>query len=168
MALSMHQASLPVLVHMLKSLKAVIGKAEAHVAARKLDPNSLLAFRLYPDMYPFTRQVQLATDFAKGAGARLSGQEVPRYEDVEQTFEELEARIDKTVAFLEGVDPRALDGSETREITLTVGGKPMPFQGADYLFRFVLPNFYFHLATAYDILRHNGVEVGKRDFLGRA
>ena len=167
MALSMHQASLPVLLHMLKALKAVIEKAEAHVAARKLDPSALLAFRLYPDMYPFTRQVQLASDFAKGAGARLAGQEVPRYDDTEQTFEELKARIDKTVAFLEGVDPRALDGSETREITLTVGGKPMPFQGADYLFRFVLPNFYFHLATAYDILRHNGGEVGKRDFLGR-
>ncbi|MGE4247351.1 MAG: DUF1993 family protein [Parvibaculaceae bacterium] len=164
----MHQASLPVLVHMLKALKTVIGKAEAHVAARKLDPDALLAFRLYPDMFTFRRQVQLATDFAKGAGARLSGQEVPKYDDTEQTFDELKARLDKTMAFLEGIDPKALEGSESREVTLNIGGKPMPFQGADYLFHFVLPNFYFHLATAYDILRHNGVEIGKRDFLGRA
>lgn len=167
MSFTIHQASIPAFIHMLKAMRAILDKTEAHVEARKIDPEALTAFRLYPDMYNFTRQVQLATDFAKGAGARLAGLPVPRYEDTEKTFPDLKARVDKTVAFLEGIEASALDGAETREITLSVGRTPMTFSGTEYLVYFVLPNFHFHLTTAYDILRHNGVEIGKRDFMGQ-
>jgi hypothetical protein len=167
MPFSIHEASIPAFVRMLGAMKAILDKAEAHVAARKIDPEALTSFRLYPDMFNFARQVQLATDFAKGAGARLAGLPVPKYEDTEKTFPELRARIDKTIAFLEGIGKEALDGAEAREVTLRVGGADRTFKGADYLVNFALPNFYFHLTTAYDILRHNGVEIGKRDFMGQ-
>jgi len=167
MSVTIYQVSIPVFVRMLTAMRGVLDKAEAHVAARKIDPDALISYRLYPDMFPFSRQVQLATDFSKGAAARLAGMEVPKYEDTERTFPELKARIDKTLAFLGGIGETALEGSEGRQITLRVGGGDMTFSGADYLLYFVLPNFYFHLTTAYDILRHNGVEIGKRDFVGR-
>jgi hypothetical protein len=162
----MYDASVPVFVRMLGNLKGILQKAEAHATARKIDPNALLADRLYPDMFAFARQVQLSTDFAKGAGARLAGVEVPKYEDTEATFSDLSKRIDKTIGFLRGLKKESYEGSETREVTLSIGGQPTKFEGLNYLLNFALPNFYFHMTTAYDILRHNGVEIGKRDFIG--
>ena len=126
----------------------------------------LLNWRLAPDMFPLTRQIQIAADFAKGTTARLAGAEVPKYADDENSFAALKARIAKTVKFVEGLAPKHFDGSESRDITLTVGGQELHFKGEPYLVHFALPNFYFHAATAYDILRHCGVEIGKRDFIG--
>ena len=151
---------------MLKSLSANIDKAAAHAKAKGLEPADLTDARLAPDMLPFSRQVQIATDHAKGAAARLSGRENPKYEDTESTFEELKARIAKTIAFVSGVPAAEIDGSEEREVTLMIGGQPRTMRGQHYLFHSVLPNFFFHVTTAYDILRHKGVEIGKRDFLG--
>jgi len=162
----MSQASQPVLLQMLKSLSANIDKAAAHAKAKGLEPADLTDARLAPDMLPFSRQVQIATDHAKGAAARLSGRENPKYEDTESTFEELKARIAKTIAFVSGVPAAEIDGSEEREVTLMIGGQPRTMRGQHYLFHSVLPNFFFHVTTAYDILRHKGVEIGKRDFLG--
>ncbi|MBX6323532.1 MAG: DUF1993 domain-containing protein, partial [Rhodospirillaceae bacterium] len=150
----------------LPALSATPHTAAAPAAARKIEPAVLLGARLYPDMFPFTRQVQLASDFAKGAGARLAGLEVPRYEDTETTFDELKARIGRTLDFLDGLKPAQFEGAEEREIALTIAGQPIRFKGLGYLTGFALPNFYFHAATAYDILRHCGVEIGKRDFMG--
>ena len=166
MAISMYQASVPVFQKMLKNLDGVLDKAVASAEARKFDPAVLLNARLAPDMYAFTRQVQIATDHAKGAVARLAGAEPPRYEDTEQSFDELRARIAKTIAFVESLSPEKIDGSEQRPIALRVGGKDWSFTGQDYLLGFALPNFYFHLVTAYNILRHNGIEIGKGDYLG--
>ncbi|GAB3472811.1 DUF1993 domain-containing protein [Massilia terrae] len=167
MSISMYEAAVPVFRQMLESLSAVLDKAEAHAAARKIDTAALLQARLYPDMFPLTRQVQIAADFAKGASARLAGVEVPRYDDTEQTFGELKQRIAKTLAFIDTLPREAIEHSEEREINLTVGGNPMQFKGQQYLLRYALPNFYFHTTTAYAILRHNGVEIGKRDFIGK-
>lgn len=167
MSISMYEAAVPVFRQMLDSLSAVLDKAEAHAAARKIDTAALLQARLYPDMFPLTRQVQIAADFAKGASARLAGVEVPRYEDTEQTFGELKQRIAKTLAFIDTLPREAIEHSEEREINLTVGGNQMQFKGQQYLLRYALPNFYFHTTTAYAILRHNGVEIGKRDFIGK-
>jgi len=166
MTISMYTASTPRLANTLKNLSAILTKAEAHAEARKIDPTVLLAARLYPDMLPLTRQVQIACDTAKGAVARLAGLDAPRHEDTETTFAELQQRIAKVVAFIESVSPQQIDGSEERKITLTLRGQDTVFSGLQYLTGFVLPNFYFHTVTAYDILRHNGVEIGKRDFLG--
>jgi hypothetical protein len=166
MPLSMTQASLPALTQYLKAFSAVLDKAEAHAAARKIDPGVLLQARLYPDMFPFVKQVQIACDFAKGAAARLAGLDVPGYEDTEKTFPELKARIAKTLAFVMSVDPKLIDGSEARDITLKIAGNPLTIKGQPYLITFALPNFYFHLSVAYAILRHCGVELGKRDFMG--
>ena len=166
MTISMYTASTPRLANTLKNLSAILTKAEAHAEARKIDPTVLLAARLYPDMLPLTRQVQIACDTAKGAVARLAGLDVPKHEDTEKTFAELQQRIAKVVAFIESVSPQQIDGSEERKITLTLRGQDTVFSGLQYLTGFVLPNFYFHAVTAYDILRHNGVEIGKRDFLG--
>ena len=166
MSISMYDASVPVFRQMLTSLSAILDKAEAHATDRKIDPAALLQARLYPDMFPLTRQVQIAADFAKGACARLAGVEVPRYEDTEQTFGELKERLAKTLAFIEGLPREAIANSEEREITLTVAGNPMEFKGQDYLLHWGLSHFYFHATTAYAILRHNGVEIGKRDFIG--
>jgi len=162
----MYQASIPAFVKMLNVLTAILDKAEAYAAERKIAPEVLLNWRIAPDMYPLTRQIQLTSDFAKGAAARLAGKEVPKYADEESTFAELKARIAKTLAFVQGFGPNHIDDSETRDVTLTVGGQEIRFKGEAYLVHFVLPNFYFHAATAYDIVRSFGVPVGKRDFLG--
>jgi len=162
----MYQASAPRFVHTLKNLSAILDKAQAYAEAKKIDPIVLTGFRLYPDMLPMARQVQIATDTAKGAVARLAGAEIPKYEDSEQTFAELKARIAKTIDFINSFKPAQVDGSEDREVVLKLGGKDVTFTGMQYLFGFVHPNFYFHVTTAYDILRHNGVEIGKRDYLG--
>ncbi|MDO8788410.1 MAG: DUF1993 domain-containing protein [Sulfuritalea sp.] len=166
MTISMYQASAPRLANMLRNLDAILAKAQAHATAKKIDPAVLLAARLFPDMLPLVKQVQIATDHAKGCVARLAGVEVPKFEDTEQSFEELQARIAKTIAFVESFSAAQIDGSEERDISLTAGGQERNFKGLTYLLGYALPNFYFHLVTAYDILRHNGVEIGKRDYIG--
>ncbi|MGZ3183859.1 MAG: DUF1993 domain-containing protein [Telluria sp.] len=166
MALTMYAASVPVFKQILTSLAAILEKAEAHATAKKIDPNALLQARLFPDMFPLVRQVQLATDFAKGAGARLAGQDVPKYEDNEQTFGDLQARIAKTVAFLDTLRASDFEGAEERQIVITNPSGTREFKGQPYLVHYVLAHFFFHAATAYDLLRHNGVEVGKKDFIG--
>jgi uncharacterized protein len=163
----MFDSSIPYLVHSLKVLSSLFKKAEAYCEARKIDPNALLTARLYPDMLPLTRQAQLTCDFAKGCGARLAGLPVPSFPDEEKTFAELQARIAKTLDFIGGIKKEQFDGAATRTVTVKVGGKDTEFAGAAYFSGFVLPNFYFHLTTAYNILRHNGLEIGKGDFLGR-
>ena len=168
MTLSMYQASVPVFIQGLTGLGGVIDKAAAHAAERNIDPAALLQARLYPDMFPFARQVQIATDFAKGGAARLAGVEFPAYEDSETSFEELKARVDKTIAFLRTLDAAQIDGSEERDISLVRRGETSIVKGQAYLLEQAMPNFYFHITTAYAILRHNGVEVGKRVFLGAA
>jgi hypothetical protein len=168
MTITMYQASAPRFVHTLKALSAILAKAEAHCAARKIDPLVLTSARLYPDMFALARQVQIACDTAKGAVARLGGVEIPKHEDTEKSFEELRARIDKTLAFIATVKAAQVDGSEEREVTLKLRGNDVKFSGLQYLLGFAWPNFYFHATTAYAILRHNGVELGKTDFLGAA
>jgi len=163
----MFDSSVTVLTHYLKGLSAILKKAEAHCEARKIDPDALLKARLFPDMFHLTRQVQLVTDFAKGIGARLAGVPVPSYPDVEQTFAELQARLVKTIEFLAALKKEQFAEAASRTITIKVGGQDMSFAGATYLSSYALPNFYFHLTTAYNILRHNGVELGKKDFMGR-
>jgi hypothetical protein len=162
----MYSASVPVFRQMLGSLSAILAKAEAHANERNIDPAALLQARLYPDMFPLLRQVQVAADFAKGACARLAGVEVPKYEDNERSFAELRERIAKTLAFIESLPPEAIEGSETRQITTGSGDKARHFEGQAYLLHYAQPHFYFHTTTAYAILRHNGVEVGKKDFVG--
>ena len=166
MTITIHQASVPVFVQGLKGLKGVLTKAIAHVEAKKLDPDALLKARLFPDMFPLLRQVQIATDFAKGCSARLAGEEVPAWDDTETTFEDLIARIERAVAYVEGLDPAAFENAEDRDITLTRRGETSVVKGLAYLQTQAQPNFFFHLTTAYAILRKNGVEVGKRDYLG--
>lgn len=167
MTLSMYTASLPVFRQMLNSLSEILGKAEAHAAEKKIDPNALLQARLFPDMFPLMRQVQIASDFAKGVSARLAGIEVPAHEDNEQSFADLRARIGKTLSFIDGIAPAQVDGSEGRDIVTQAGTpKEKRFTGQSYLLNYGLPHFFFHVTTAYAILRHNGVEVGKRDYIG--
>jgi hypothetical protein len=166
MTITMYQASAPRFINILKNLSAILDKAQAHCDARKIDPLVLTSARLYPDMFALARQVQVACDTAKGAIARLAAVEIPKHEDTEKTFEELKARIAKTVAFVETLKPAQIDGSEAKEIALKLGTREVKWQGMQYLLGFALPNFYFHAATAYDILRHNGVELAKRDFIG--
>ncbi len=166
MSLSMYQASVPAFVQTLGGLAGVLAKAETHAAERKIDPAVLLGYRLAPDMFPLVRQIRIAADFGKGCCARLAGVEIPSYADDETSFAQLRARIRRTVEFVQSFEPGALDGSEEREIALTVGGQPMTFKGQQYLVNFVLPNFYFHTTAAYAILRHAGVPLGKRDYLG--
>jgi len=168
MNISMYQSSVPVFVRMLNNLAEILKKAAAHAETKKIDPAVLLQTRLYPDMFALARQVQIATDTAKGCAARLAGVEPPRYEDKESSFPELLARIDKTIAYAKSIKPDQIDGSEDRPIVLKVREQSINFTGLAYLLNFALPNFYFHVATAYDLLRHNGVELGKQDFLGRA
>ena len=167
MSLSMYQASVPVFTQILGALGGVLDKAEAHAAAKKIDPAVLIAARLAPDMFPLGRQLQIACDFAKGATARLAGVEVPSWGDDEKTFADFKARIKKTVDYVQGFKPAQIDGSEAREVTLKVGANTRTFKGQPYLLQFVMPNFFFHSTTAYAILRHNGVELGKRDFMGQ-
>ena len=166
MAISMYTASVPVFAQYLTSLSVVLKKAAEHCAAKKIEPWVLVGARLYPDMFALARQVQIATDHAKGAAARLSGSEVPSFADTEASFDELQARIAKTLDYIKSFKPEQIDGSDDKDIVLKIGGKDYPFKGTDYLLHFALPNFFFHLTTAYAILRHNGVEVGKRDFIG--
>ena len=166
MAISMYSQTVPVFTRLLTNLSAILDKAAAHCAERKIDPAVMLGLRLFPDMFSLTRQVQLATDFAKGATARLSGQEVPKYEDTEATFDELKARIAKTIAFMALAREDQFAGAETRTVTIPVRGEPMDFVGLTYLNNAAMPNFYFHLTTAYNILRANGVALGKGDFIG--
>lgn len=167
MPFSLYDASVPPFDRMLSSLAAILDKTEAHCAARKIDPSVLLGMRLYPDMFALTRQVQLTTDFAKGACARLAGVEVPKYEDDEASITALKGRLAKTQSFIKGLDRAQIEQGGDRDITITIAGQPTTFKGTTYLVNFALPNFYFHAATAYDILRHAGVELGKRDFMGR-
>jgi hypothetical protein len=164
--ISMYLASAPRFVNTLKNLSAILDKAQAHAEGRKIDPAALLNFRLYPDMFPMKRQVQTACDTAKGAVARLAGVDVPRHEDTEETFAELKARIAKTIDFIQSIKPAQIDGSEEKNIHLKLGGREVDFKGMQYLLGQALPNFYFHVTTAYDILRHNGVELAKRDYIG--
>ena len=166
MSLSMNQASIPAFVRMLDNLSAILDKAEAHARNREIDPEVLLNYRLAPDMLPFVRQIQITADLAKGAAARLASVEVPKHDDTEKTFADLKARLAKTVAFIQSFKPSDIDGSEDHDINLTLGEHTMSFKGQPYLVHFVMPNFYFHCTTAYDILRHCGVELGKRDFIG--
>lgn len=165
--MSMSRAAIPTFEIGLNALSAVLDKAQAYAEAKRLDPAVLLGTRLFPDMFPLSRQVQSVCDQAKNAGARLSGIEPPKIEDNEKTIAELQARIAKTIAFLKTLDAAKIDGSADREITFPLGPQNKGhMRGSDYLNHFVLPNFYFHLTTAYDILRHCGVEIGKRDFMG--
>lgn len=166
MSFNMYQASVPALVRYLKNMSNVLDKAAAFCAAKKIEPSVLTGYRLAPDMFPLARQVQIMSDGAKGCGARLAGVEVPAFPDTEVTIDDLKARIAKTVAFLEGLKPAQFEGSETRDISLKAGANEYKFKGADYLTGWVLPNFYFHATATYAILRHCGVEIGKRDYLG--
>lgn len=162
----MYKSSVPVVSHNLKNLAAMLKMAERDAKARGIDPSVLLNARLAPDMFPLTKQVQIATDQAKGCGARLTGTELPSYADDEETFAELDARIRKTLAFLRTLKAAQFAGSETREIVMKLPRGSLTFSGQDYLNGWVFPNFYFHLCAAYNILRHNGVALGKLDFLG--
>ena len=163
--LSMFDSAILPLVHTLKSLSHILKKGEEYADAKKIEHSVLLNARLFPDMYPLTRQVQIATDMSKGAAARLAGVEIPKYEDDETTFEQLQARITKTIAFIESVTAAQLTNAETRDITVMVRKIELKFTGQDYLLKWVMPNVYFHVTTAYNILRHNGVDLGKPDFL---
>ena len=166
MALTMYQISVPVFVRGMHNLGQCLEKGRADAETRKFDPSVLIEARLAPDMHKLSRQVQIASDTAKNAAARLAGMEMPSFPDTETDFEMLQARIAKTVTFLESVGAGQLDGSETREIVLQFPSREIRFSGLEYLTSFALPNFYFHLTTAYDILRHNGVKIGKSDFMG--
>jgi hypothetical protein len=167
MTLSVYAGSILVFKQMLGSLDDVLGKAQAHVAQKKIEPGALTQARLFPDMFPLSKQVQIACDFARGVSARLAGADVPVYEDKEQTFDELRALIAKTLVFVSGFDASRFDGSAQREIVLRPGTpKEKRLTGDRYLLSYGLPQFFFHVTTAYALLRHNGVEIGKRDYMG--
>jgi uncharacterized protein len=166
MPLSLHQVTVPVFAKTLSNLKAVLDKAKAHALDHKIEEAVYINARLYPDMLALSRQVQIATDIARGAAARLAGVEPPAYEDKEQSFDDLAARVQRTIDYMTGLDVKAFDDAATREITRPIRGQPHTFTGANYLLQFATPNVYFHTATAYAILRHNGVPLGKADYLG--
>lgn len=166
MTISMYQVAVPSVVRSLNNLVAILEKGAAHAEAKKIDPAVLIASRLYPDMFPLSRQVQIASDIARRGVARLAGTEAPALEDKETTFAELCDRLRNVIAFIETFTPEQIDGSEEKVINLPIGKETMTFAGQDYLLFFILPNVYFHVTTAYAILRHNGVELGKLDFLG--
>ena len=165
MTFSVYDLSVPVFTRGLNNLKGILKSGEDYAVRRKIDPPVLLNSRLFPDMFPLTRQVQLVSDFAKGGAARLAGIEVPQYEDNEKTFAELDARLTRTLDFLGTVNRGAIDKGADREITMTIAGNPITLQGRVYLVERTLPNFWFHMSIAYAILRHNGVEIGKKDFI---
>jgi uncharacterized protein len=167
MSISIYDASIPTFVHTLKSLRAILQKGAAHAEAKKIDPAVLVGSRLFPDMFALSRQVQIATDAAKGAAARLAGSEPPKFEDKETTFAELVARVDRTIDYLHGFKPEQLEGAETRTVTVTTPRGAFTFTGLVFLRHWALPNFFFHVATTYNLLRHNGVELGKADYLGQ-
>ena len=166
MPLSMHYMTVTVFVRALSNLKNVLEKAKEHALSHKIEEAVFLNARLYPDMLPLSRQVQIATDIARGCAARLAGLEPPPYEDKEQSFDDLSARITRTIEYMKALDPGQFEGAETRELTRPVRGEPHKFTGINYLMQFALPNVFFHTATAYGILRHNGVALGKADYLG--
>ncbi len=166
MTISLYQTSVPVFRKALENLKGILDKAAAHAAARKIEESVLLNSRLFPDMFPLGRQVQIASDMVKGACARLAGVEIPKHEDTETTFAELKARLDKTLTFISTLKPAQIDGQEECEIVIPMNGTPLTFKGQSFLLYRALPNVHFHATTAYAILRHNGVELGKRDYLG--
>ncbi len=168
MPISMFQVSVPRFIHTLESLRNVLDRAIAYEADRKLDPSVLPTARLFPDMLPLTSQVQIACDSAKGAACRLAGVPIPAFEDSEKTLADLKARVDKTIDLLKTFNAEQIDGTEDKELIVKVGGKDRPFRGQQFLLGRAIPNFYFHVTTAYGILRHNGVEIGKRDYLGPA
>jgi hypothetical protein len=161
----MYAVTVPPIRHMLNSLKAVLAKGEASCTARKIEPEVMLSSRLYPDMLPLVRQVQIASDNAKAPAGRLAGVEVPKMEDNEKTFADLQARLDRTIAFLDSLKPEQFEGAEVRDIVLPLRNRTLELKGLPYLTTFALPNFHFHVTTAYAILRHNGVEIGKTDYL---
>jgi len=164
--LSMYQAFVPGVSNTLQALSQVLAKGAAHCEARKIDPAAFLQARLFPDMFPLVKQVQIACDMAKGGVARLAGIDNPKFDDTETSFADLQARIDRTLAFMRSVSPEQIDGSEGKAITLTLPSRTIEFTGQQYLTAFVIPNVYFHATTAYNLLRQGGVELGKRDFLG--
>jgi hypothetical protein len=167
MKISMYQASAPRFANALRNLSAILDKAQAHAEAKKIDPAVLGGLRLIADMFPLSRQVQIACDTAKGAVARLAGLDIPKHEDTEQTIAELKARIAKTLEFLGSVPAAKIDGSEEREVVLKMRSGEHKYTGLQYLMGHAWPNFYFHVTTAYNILRSNGVDIGKRDFIGQ-
>jgi len=166
MSLTMHQATVPALLQILNSLNGLLDKASDYCGTKKIDESVILNYRLSPDMFAFSRQVQVATDQAKSAVARLSGQEPPIYEDTEKSIAELKARVAKTISFVKSFKPEQMNGSENKEIVLKIRTFELRFIGTQFLFHFIFPNFYFHATAAYAILRHCGVDVGKGDFLG--
>ena len=168
MTISMYQASVPTMIRALNNLAAVLDKADQHAAAKNIEPAALVQARLYPDMFPLAKQVQIASDISKGGAARLAQAEPPAFEDSETTFPQLIERVKKTVAFLETLKPQQIDGSEARTVTWKTRTATRSMEGQPYLLNHVLPNVFFHCTTAYDILRHNGVEIGKQDFLGKS
>ena len=167
MSLSMYQASIPVFVKQLTNLSVILKKGEEYAIAKKIEPEVFINARLFPDMFPLSRQVQIATDGVKGCAARLASVEVPSYPDTEKTFADLQARIAKTIDFVKSFSATQIDGSEERKVTLKLRDKEAVFLGQSYLLNFVLPNLYFHVTTTYAILRHNGVDIGKRDYIGK-
>ena len=166
MTISMYQASVPRFVNILGNLMNILDKAQAHVDAGKIDPETLPAFRLFPDMLPMSRQVQIACDAAKGVVARLAGVDIPAYEDNEKTLADLKARIAKTIAYIQTMTPAQIDGTEDKDIVIKRGDKETRYKGMQFLLGHAIPNVYFHVTTTYNILRHNGLEIGKRDYLG--
>jgi hypothetical protein len=166
MPISMYHASVPVFLQLLGGLKGTIEKAEAHANAHKWEENTLLNWRLYPDMFTFARQVRQASEHAFGAG-RAAGVEVPNLPAIDNSFAEMKSRIDKTIDFLKGLKPDQLDGREDQQVSITAGGQQRNFRAQNYLYHFAMPNFYFHTTTAYNILRSLGIEIGKRDFMGQ-
>lgn len=166
MSLSMYSSSVPVFLHYLKNLSAILQKGADYAAEKKVDEKVLTGARLYPDMFPLSRQVQIACDVAKGCGARLAGVEVPKFDDTETTFAELQARVEKTVEFLKSLPEDSINGTEQKQVKITAGPRELEFVGDFFLRNWALPNVFFHITTTYNILRHNGVAVGKMDFLG--
>ena len=166
MTISMYQASVPRFINILGNLSVILDKAQAYADAKKLDPAALTTSRLFPDMLPMSAQVQIACDAAKGAAARLAGVAIPVFEDTEKTLAELKTRIEKTIAFLRTIEPVQIDGTEEKEIVIKRGDKETRYTGMQFLLGHATPNFYFHVTTTYNILRHNGVEIGKRDYIG--
>lgn len=165
--ISMYNASIPIFKQLLSALKVILDKAEAHITSHEIDATTLLQASLHPDMYNFTRQIQIATDFSKGITARLAGIEVPSFEDNEASFSELKARIEKTLLFISNIRPEQINSSEEKEIITRPGTtKEKKFNGQSYLLHYGIPQFFFHVTTAYDILRSKGVQIGKRDYMG--
>jgi uncharacterized protein len=166
MSISVYDQTIGAMSRMLLNLDAIVSKAEAYAEEKSIDPDALLQARLYPNMLNFISQIRIATDVGKGAAARLSGSDVPSWSDDEKSFADVHARIRKALDYFASFKPEQFEGGEKREIRLKVGGQDLEFSGQNYILGFVLPNFYFHVSTAYAILRHNGLEIGKRDFLG--